>query len=177
MAVQVRRGPSKAGSKATVRAQRFEIEDQSGNVRGIFGCSQDGAPSFRLLDDRNQPRIVLTLDDNKPRMRLLDSNGLVRLCIILRDDTPGIEYMDINGTRRLLMYLRPKDDENADLVFLGADGLPKLGLTTTKEGAILFEGEDELGRLVEPMWFERDLREAADPKTVTRVHREPAAEN
>jgi len=163
MSVPLRPSLTKTPAKSVVRAQRFELEDESGNLRGIFGCSADGAPSFRLLDDNDQARIVLTIEDNKPRMRLLDSNGLVRLCIILRDDTPGIEYMDAKGTRRLLMYLRPKDDENADMVFLGADGLPRLGLTTTKEGAILFEGEDELGRLVEPMWFSRDLSEHADP--------------
>ncbi|MBC5825964.1 MAG: hypothetical protein GIW99_03930 [Candidatus Eremiobacteraeota bacterium] len=154
----------KSSGKPVVRARRFELEDDSGKVRAILGCAQDGAPSFRLLDERNEPRVVLSIEEGKPRMRLLDSKGAVRICIILRDDSPGIEFVDGSGTRRMLMYLRPHDDEAADMVFLGADGKPRLGLTTTKEGAILFEGEDELGRLVEPMWFSRDLKELADPE-------------
>ncbi len=153
----------KSGLGRVVRAQRFELEDECGKVRGTLACDKDGSPSFRLLDEKAEARVTLSIVDGKPRIGLVDADGRARLCIVLRDNTPGIEYMDANGTRRMLLYLRPQDDENADMVFLGADGKPKMGLTTTKEGAILFEGEDELGRLVEPMWFSRDLKEQADP--------------
>ncbi|MBC5823262.1 MAG: hypothetical protein GIW99_04755 [Candidatus Eremiobacteraeota bacterium] len=159
----VRSDSTKAGTHNVVRARRFELEDESGRVRATLACSDDGAPSCELLDATGKPRVQVSVADGKPGLRLLDSSGLARMSIILHEDTPSIEYTDADGTARMLLYLRPHDEESADLVFLGANGKPRLGLTTTKEGAILFEGEDELGRLVEPMWFSRVVAETTEP--------------
>ncbi len=112
-----------------------------------------------MLDSSSNTRALISLDDDKPRIRLLDKNNEVRLSIILRNDAPGIEFVDGNRVRRMVFYLRPQDKETADLVYLNPKAKPTLGITTTHKDAILLEGHDDLGNLVEPIWFARDLHE------------------
>ena len=137
------KGSVAAGKAAvkTISANRFVLKDSAGRTRGLFECAPDGTPSWRLLD----------------------KDGTVRLSIILREGSPGIEFVDGNRVRRMLLYLRPQDKETADLVYLNNSAKPTLGITTTHRDAILLEGHDSLGNLVEPIWFARDLHEEHSP--------------
>ncbi|MBC5805846.1 MAG: hypothetical protein DLM53_03685 [Candidatus Eremiobacter antarcticus] len=155
----VKPAPSK-----TVVAERFEIQDRHGNIRALLSCDDDDNPSLRLLDATGQVRVLASLEEDRPRFLLIDSVGLTRLCLILRQNRPGIEFVDEKGTRRLLLYLRATDHNSGDIVFMDNHGKPRLAMTISTDGAILIQGEDELGRLVEPMWFAKDVAEKSDPE-------------
>lgn len=153
----------KAAPSKTVAAERFEIHDRRGNVRALLSCDDDDNPSLRLLDATGQVRVLASLEEDRPRFRLIDSSGLTRLCLVLRKDRPGIEFVDEKGTRRLLLYLRATDHNSGDIVFMDNEGKPRLALTISTDGAILIQGEDQLGRLVEPMLFAKDVVDNSDP--------------
>lgn len=117
-----------AAGKSTVpeviRAQRFEVVDGEGAVRGVLQIldgevalsldDSDGRPRIRLLvDGRGQPQLVL--QDAKERMRavarlyshgspefaLCDAAGRMRTHLALtRNDRPALELWDERGAPR-----------------------------------------------------------------------------
>lgn len=108
-------------TKDCIRAQRYEIVDGDGNLRGLFGTNaKSGAPVLALLDkDRNVRLSICNNEDGSTAIAFVDPKGLTPLAIaagdfgaainlsakdtvraafvIEKDGTPAVKYFDEEG--------------------------------------------------------------------------------
>jgi hypothetical protein len=67
--------PVQAESKV-LRAERVEIVDAAGNVRGVIAAGEDGVAGLTLLDKNGQPRSEYSLTGNgSPRLIFTEKDG------------------------------------------------------------------------------------------------------
>lgn len=113
------------GQTDTLRAKRFVLEDENGNVSAAMRTTDDG-PVVELYDQSGEPRLSLTVDSNGiPSVGLLDENGFARVALLadqaestvmlgdangelraelhITDYGPTVDYYDDNGVARLIM--------------------------------------------------------------------------
>jgi hypothetical protein len=45
------------GEATVIRAEKFEVVDKNGRVRGELGLRSDGVPVLRLYDEDGNPRV------------------------------------------------------------------------------------------------------------------------
>lgn len=105
-----------------VRAQRFELVDEQGNMmallgvsdagavlslqdnngklRGIFGVAQDNTAVFGLSDANAKPRVKINASATVAAINLLDAQGTNRAFLEAQDDVSALNLQDSNGKVR-----------------------------------------------------------------------------
>jgi hypothetical protein len=88
-------------SAGIMRAERFEVTDPKGNVRGYLGLSEGKAPVpiLAFMDKIGTQRVFITLgEDGNPTISLLDDRGDGRAVFALgRDGSPGLSLSGAAG--------------------------------------------------------------------------------
>src|SRR5262245_16011227 len=51
-----------------IRAERFEVVDKTGRVRGELGLRSDGTPILRLYDEEGNPRVGFSPKNDEGQM-------------------------------------------------------------------------------------------------------------
>ena len=91
-----------------IRAQRFELVDAQGRVRGEMSMSADGrGPGLMLSDEKGNPRAGLwLLPDGSPVLSLADEKCQPRAVFGMSSDgTPGLAMRDMGGIVRAELVL------------------------------------------------------------------------
>lgn len=127
--------------RQVVRARAFEVVDDSGNVRGTLGLSDDNSPFLSLLDPDGQVRVRISLNpDGAAGLAIGDRHGKVRAQFGLSSDgSANLALGDRNGKIRAKFGLvsenaptpglRVGDDGEVNFVYsLAEQGSPTLGL-------------------------------------------------
>jgi len=117
-------GEKNVTTQHVVRANRFELEDENGNIRAVLGMNPSGEPRLALADDSGRILVALSLEldfkftkDKIPALRFFDRDGKVRSeinlnrmgdpVIILRNQRGGaiasLTGIDKTGTEFLMM--------------------------------------------------------------------------
>jgi hypothetical protein len=117
-------GAKNVATQHVVRANRFELADQHGNIRAVLGMNPNGEPRLALADESGRILVALSLEldfkftkDKIPTLRFFDRNGKVRNelnlnrmgdpVIILRNQRGGtvasLTGIDKTGTEFLMM--------------------------------------------------------------------------
>jgi len=104
------RGLTEIGSE--VRARRFILEDDQGNLRGLW-----------QIDDAGTVRLSIHDPTGRPRMNLA----------VLADGAPGMSFADESDRRRIVLGLLP--DETATLVFADGSSVPRAILGASSMGS------------------------------------------
>ncbi len=97
-----------------IRANRFELVDKAGKVRGVFGFTDDGMPNLALVDDRGDPvtiRAQLILDEEGPALALYDMTGTQRIVMSTKDS--GAASLKVKDARGSLKYCVLLDKDGA----------------------------------------------------------------
>jgi hypothetical protein len=82
-----------------IRAGRFVLVDENGNVRGLFQVTKDG-PSLSLLDENGKTRGQFLLTNNDSGIELRDEKVMPRMLLYCSKDGPGIFLNDKKGNIR-----------------------------------------------------------------------------
>jgi hypothetical protein len=108
-----------AGTNAApevLRAQRFELVDSAGNVRGLLSLGDQTCPRLVLFDEQGDARARLMLHlDGTPMLSLYDQTGRGGVALAVGEEGPrGLHVRDEEGTVRARMCadeieLRGKD--------------------------------------------------------------------
>lgn len=88
-----------------IQAQRFELVDSKGAVRGVLACDHEsGAPTCTFLDSKGTTRITLGLAWNDmPSIQLSADDGTARVALIARPEGNGmVLVVDQDGNRNVL---------------------------------------------------------------------------
>lgn len=124
------------GPADKVRARRFEVLDDAGNVRaalGVLGVKSPGS-GLLLLDKQGKPRVTLKAqDDDNSTLSFLDTKGKPR--IILKTSTDGsvlITLADKTGRPRTILTSSKTD--NPSLCLTGPKGEPRAFLYVDTSG-------------------------------------------
>jgi hypothetical protein len=77
---------------------------QAGHGRASIGVSEEGSPSIELWDDKNSPRVSLSLVDQCPVIALMDSGRVVRAkWNVGSDGSASFSLFDRNKKERLVV--------------------------------------------------------------------------
>jgi len=138
-------GPTMAAAPAggaavrEVRANRFVVEDENGNVRATLDVGKDG-PSLDLRDENGKIRAMLTVWKDRPSLDLRDENGKMRAMLDVGKDGMGLHLRDEKGKVRVALRvdkdgpalaLADKNGETRAVLDVGKDG-PGLALADEK---------------------------------------------
>ena len=128
-------GDASPGSvQDNVRARRFELVDERGNVRAVLGTQTDnGAPGFLVSDSAGRPRIALHVSpEDAPAFDLLDASGAPRVHVAL--DAEGAPVVTLFGLpeRPAQALLGVGGDGSAYLRLVQPDGTPYFALMDTE---------------------------------------------
>jgi hypothetical protein len=111
-----------------LRAKRFVLVDDDGQVRGDFGLGADGGtrlairdsenksvvsmgfdkahvPSLSIADAEGRPQADLTIFGGSPRLVLLSPAGKVRIGLVADKDSPRIDLLGADGKVRCSLNL------------------------------------------------------------------------
>jgi hypothetical protein len=118
------RGLTDVGSE--VRGHRFVLEDDDGNLRGLW-----------QLDDEGTVRLSIHDAEGHARMNLA----------VLEDGAPGISFVDGDDRRRVVLGLLP--DQTSTLVFADGGGVPRAVLGVSSQGSanLLFADDEGVSRV------------------------------
>jgi hypothetical protein len=118
------RGLTEIGSE--VRGHRFVLEDEDGNLRGLWQLDDEGTVRFSIHDAAGNPRMNLA---------------------VLEDGAPGISFVDESDRRRVVLGLLP--DQTSTLVFADDGGVPRtvLGLSSQGSANLLFADDQGVSRV------------------------------
>ena len=118
------RGLTEIGSE--VRAHRFMLEDEAGNVRGLWQLDEEGTVRLSIHDAEGHPRMNLA---------------------VLADGAPGISFADESDRRRVVLGLLP--DKTSTLVFADGGGIPRAVLGVSSQGSanLLFADDEGVSRV------------------------------
>ena len=96
--------PTSKPAAKTVRAERFEVVDQSGKVRISLGVDQN-AYGLSLIDDKGNRRVLLRTDKDGPSLGFLDQTEEVRAVLLANKGGPKLMMGDAKGVFRLGLML------------------------------------------------------------------------
>jgi hypothetical protein len=118
------RGLTDVGSE--VHAHRFVLEDQDGNLRGLWQLDEEGTVRLSIHDAAGNPRMNLA---------------------VLEDGAPGISFADGDDRRRVVLGLLP--DQTSTLVFADGSGIPRAVLGVSGQGSanLLFADREGVSRV------------------------------
>jgi hypothetical protein len=132
----------------SVRARRFELVDERGNVRAVLGTQNDsGAPGFLVSDSAGRPRIALHVSaEDTPAFDLLDASGAPRVHVAL--DAEGAPVVTLFGPteRPAQALLGVGSDGSAHLRLVQPDGRTRLFFSLQPDGTPYFSLMDPEGR-------------------------------
>ena len=92
-------------SDDVIRAQRFELVDRRGQVRGVLACDGDsGAPTLTLRDTQGHTRVTVGLAWNDmPSIQLAAEDGTARVALVSRPEGNGLVLVvDNDGNQQTL---------------------------------------------------------------------------
>jgi hypothetical protein len=138
MAVAYAAGQAKAAAPKVVRAQRFEVVDAEGRVRGEIGLGTDGhTPGLMFCNDKGKVCAMLVVSpDGSSSLMLSDAKGGTRGALMVGSDgRPNLWLYDGNAKGKLRAALS-----------VGSDGQPSLGLYDAKGELRAALGTDSGGR-------------------------------
>jgi hypothetical protein len=92
----------KGSSPEVVRAQRFELVDSAGNVRGLLSLGDRACPRLVLFDEEGDARARLMLHlDGTPMLSLYDQKGTGGVALMVEEGGPrGLHLRDKEGILR-----------------------------------------------------------------------------
>jgi hypothetical protein len=98
------------GFAKEVRAEKFIVVDGQGKPRAVLG-TLDKEPLIALYDDKNNPRLALTVrKEGTPSLSLYDKNGKPRMvCYVKGDDEAGIQLVAKDGKTAMVRLLAMAD--------------------------------------------------------------------
>ena len=99
-AVAYAAGQAKTAAPEVVRAQKFEVVDAGGRVRGELGMVE-GGPALILYDEKGGKRAYLWFSPaTQPQLTFIDWKGLPRAWLLLSPDgRPDLALFDGKGER------------------------------------------------------------------------------
>ncbi len=126
-------GQAKSDVPDVIRAQRFELVDAQGRVRGALGMGRFGdTPGIRLYDAKGQARVVLNVHPSgDPSLTLLDDKGHLRVGL----GCHHLTLYDEEGQWRAQLSLSHNDRAHLTLFDKRGQRRAALGATTLKSAA------------------------------------------
>ncbi len=95
-------GATSLKSGNVIRANRFILEDQNGNVRGVLSVN-DNDPALHLLDENGKVRVALGITKYGPTLGLCDENGTARSTLSAVEGGQGVGLFDEKDTLRAML--------------------------------------------------------------------------
>jgi hypothetical protein len=120
----------------TVKADRFELLDSDGKVRGVWACSKDdGSPVMVFLGPKGEARVTIATMGTESGLTIADKAGKSRVAlayeetgsgdlvfkdrkerarcaiVVEKDGTGGLTYFDENG-KTVDKPSKPGDDDD-----------------------------------------------------------------
>ena len=163
--------PGEAGK--VIRASKFILEDEKGELRAVLGMTDDGprlglydeagesgvemavlkdGPKLALHDEKGQTRVELSIDDMaESALRMYDENGKARIWLVDFRDGPGLALCDENGPRAALALFK----DQPQMSLYGKSGKPGAALAMGKDGSELTL-YDEVGRTRAGLFVHKD---------------------
>ena len=158
-------GTGTVAAVGELRARRFTLVGEHGNVRAALGAASDGSLGLRLYDDGERPRAELAVDQSgAANVKLHDAEGEV--CGWLAVGREGAPSLYLRGASRHGTGVRGHaqlsvdehgcpllslhDSEGRARVLLSLDeqsGMAGLSYTDAEGNSCLLLGEDASGRL------------------------------
>jgi len=132
----------------SVRARRFELVDDRGNVRAVLGTQNDsGAPGFLISDSAGRPRIALHVSpDDVPALDLLDASGAPRVHVALDSDGAPMATLFGPADRPAQALVGVTSDGSAHLRLVQPSGRTRLFLSLQPDGTPYFSLMDAEGQ-------------------------------
>jgi hypothetical protein len=133
-------------AEEVIRAKRFEVADNEGNVRALTAAMDSGGVATNLFDSNGNPRVSLGVNQaDVPTFGLYDADGTVRVDISSGIDGQIVRLNDENGNPRALMALMTSQDSAPNVMLLDKEGNVRVQLQLDQAGvaAIGFNDEDE----------------------------------
>jgi hypothetical protein len=126
-----------------VRANRFVLEDENGQVRAALSVSKDG-PWLSMFDENGKTRAELRVSKVGPGLSLLDEKGKPRAALCVSKDGPWLDLFDENGkTRAELNAIK----HGPQLALYDENGKNRAALSVIKDGPTL-KLADENGKAI-----------------------------
>lgn len=99
-------GQAKASAPEVIRAQRFDLVDAEGRVRGRLSIASSSGPALLLYDENGTVRARLRLSlDGSPTLDLYDTDGRGGVSAFPgTDGNPGVCLRDKEGTLRAGLF-------------------------------------------------------------------------
>ena len=112
-----------------IRANRFILEGEKGEVRAVLGVIKDG-PGLALYDEKGKPHALLSMTVDGSGLVLADANGKPRVSLSVIKDGPTLSLNDTNGPRVVLAM-----DKDGPTLFLATrTARPALTSSWTRTG-------------------------------------------
>jgi len=95
-----------------LQAERFEVVDQAGKIRGALAMAANGALGLTLLDQAGKTRVILgMMSDGTPNLALLDRAGKTRTLLgTMPNGTTVLAFLDKN---RKAIWQVPSSDQRS----------------------------------------------------------------
>lgn len=126
-----------------IRAQRFELVNDEGTQRGIWGISK-GVPSFSMKDETGSLRVGIMADKTRPTLTFFDkratSDGFLNLVTLgVSDGGPSLSMWDRKGKKKITIGAT----ENVSSLFThDNEGNMRVGLIgSSKSSGLVFYDE------------------------------------
>jgi hypothetical protein len=134
-----------------IRARKFELVDEAGNMRAAMGPGPRGAAGVQFYDKQGTPKIEMSVsEDGSGSLTLRDKSGNITASTFTDDPRISLTYIDQGSEESwgVEMSIIGKEGEfQAPGVTLAKDGQPRLYVSLT-EGVPFIHTRDEQGQRV-----------------------------
>jgi len=133
-------------SGKVIRANRFIVEDENGNLRAVLEAYKEGA-SLMMCDENGKPRAALAVFKEGPKMVMLDENGKSRAVQKVDKVGPDLAMCDENGKPRAALMVV---NNEPSLALFEENGNLRAMLAVSKDGPglVMFDENKK------PIWSE-----------------------
>lgn len=143
---------AKAVGDEVVRAQRFEVVDPTGVVRGVLGVAPDRSVGLVLNDEQGKLKLRLWSQlDGSASLTLFSASEQPRASVaVLPDGTPGMGLFDAAGGGRSLGLTLPSERIawSPRLSMTDASGKMRVQLMLFSDGTPVLAVHDARGEVV-----------------------------
>jgi hypothetical protein len=128
-----------------IESRQFLVRDKNGEVRGVFGATDDGDLRLSLQAPGSRAGVSITaLKGGASGLTFSDSAGKTRGVLgLLPDETTSLTFGDRNGQTRSALSLNPEG--SATLIFPDRSGSTRAGLGVDSRGVGTFTVVDRPG--------------------------------
>ncbi len=126
-----------------VQAERFEVVDQEGEVRGSFGVDDVGSPRLSMKDAAGKERVAAYLKGQETYLVLRDAKGLTRIGLSI-DSGPHPHVVLTDKDQKPRAHLVLGDSGHGSLIFVHEDGRMPAGLGADRDGKPWLKLGDEM---------------------------------